>query len=74
MSESVKNMWRNEAKIDRVVRVVLGLAVLSLAFIGPKTMWGYLGLIFIVTGLVGFCPLYRLAGFSTCTSEECKEG
>jgi hypothetical protein len=64
--------WRNEASFDRVARVVLGLAVLSLAFIGPQTAWGYLGLIFVVTGLVGFCPIYRVLGISTCKDEACQ--
>lgn len=62
---------RNEGAIDRVVRVILGLAVVSLAFVGPKTPFAYLGLIFVVTGLVGMCPLYRIFGISTCRSGEC---
>jgi len=56
----------NEHPIERVIRVVLGVAILSLAFVGPRTPWGYLGLVLIVTGLVGSCPLYTLLGFSTC--------
>jgi len=49
-----------------VIRVVAGVAVLSLAFIGPQTAWGYLGLIPIATGLLGSCPLYTLLGMNTC--------
>jgi len=56
----------NEHAIDRVLRVVLGLAVLSLAFVGPQTAWGYVGLVPLVTGLLGSCPLYTLLGVSTC--------
>ncbi len=56
----------NEGTLDRTIRVVLGLAVLSLAFIGPRTPFGYIGIIPVVTGLLGFCPLYRLLGLSTC--------
>jgi len=56
----------NEHTVDRVLRVVLGLGILSLAFLGPKTAWGYVGLVPLVTGLVGSCPLYTLMGFSTC--------
>jgi hypothetical protein len=59
-------MPRNEASWDRAVRVVLGLVGLSLVVIGPRTAWGLFGLIPIVTGLVGYCPLYTLLGFSTC--------
>jgi hypothetical protein len=59
-------MPKNEHLIDRVVRVVLGLAVLSLYFVGPQTPWALLGLIPLVTGAVGSCPLYTLFGISTC--------
>lgn len=62
---------RNESAIDRGVRVTLGLALLSLVFVGPKTMWGLLGLLPIVTGLLGFCPLYRILGVSSCGEQGC---
>ena len=55
-----------EHPIERVLRVILGFGVLSLAFVGPKTPWGYLGLILLATGLLGSCPLYTLFGWSTC--------
>ncbi len=55
----------NVGTVDRVIRVVAGLALLSLAFIGPKTPFGYIGLIPLLTAGVGFCPLYRLIGLST---------
>ena len=56
----------NEHPIERVLRVIVGLGVLSLAFVGPKTPWGYLGLVPLATGLLGTCPLYTLFGWSTC--------
>lgn len=56
----------NEGTLDRGIRVILGLAVLSLAFIGPQTPLGYLGAVPLLTGLIGFCPVYRLFGLSTC--------
>lgn len=59
-------MKANEGTVDRVVRVLAGAAILSLAFVGPQTPWGYLGLIPLATGLVGFCPLYAILGFNTC--------
>ena len=59
----------NEGAADRTFRVVLGLAVLSLAFVGPHTPWGYLGLVPFLTGAVGLCPLYTLFGFSTCPAK-----
>lgn len=60
----------NEGTIDRALRILVGLAVLSLAFIGPKTPFGYIGVIPIVTGLIGFCPAYRLLGLNTCPMEK----
>ena len=57
---------RNEHPIERVARVLVGVGVLSLVFVGPKTPWGWLGLVPIVTGLIGSCPLYTLFGLSTC--------
>ena len=62
----MKLLPMNEATIDRAIRVVLGLFLLSLTFIGPHTMWGLLGLVPLATGLVGSCPLYTLLGVSTC--------
>jgi len=56
----------NEHPIERTLRVLVGLGVLSLVFFGPKTAWGYVGLVPIVTGLSGICPLYSIFGFSTC--------
>jgi len=56
----------NEHPVERVLRTALGLGVLSLAFVGPKTPWGYLGIVPLATGLLGSCPLYTLFGWSTC--------
>lgn len=56
----------NEGGLDRVIRVIAGLAILSLVFVGPHTPWGYLGLIPLATGIVGFCPAYALLGINTC--------
>lgn len=61
-------MTRNEGTIDRVLRVVLGIALLSLVFVGPHTLLGLVGLVPLGTGLVGFCPLYQVLGVSTCRS------
>lgn len=59
-------MKTNEGKMDRIVRVVVGLFLMSLVFWGPQTAWGYIGLIPLFTGLVGFCPLYAVFGLTTC--------
>ena len=61
-----KILPRNEHPVERVIRVVIGIVLLSLIFVGPKTMWGLLGIIPLATGLLGSCPLYTLFGISTC--------
>ena len=55
-------MRPNIGKAERIVRVAVGLGVLSLAFVGPLAAWGYLGVLPLVTGLVGWCPPYALLG------------
>ena len=59
-------MSRNEGNIDRALRIIAGLALLALVFVGPQTPWGWIGIVPLVTGLVSFCPLYRLLGINTC--------
>jgi hypothetical protein len=61
-----KILPRNEHIVERAVRVAVGIGLLAIAFVGPKTPWGYLGIVPLLTGLVGSCPLYTLFGFSTC--------
>lgn len=56
----------NEHPIERVLRVAVGVGLLSLVFVGPQTWWGLIGIVPIMTGLLGSCPLYTLVGFSTC--------
>lgn len=57
---------KNEGALDRVLRVIVGVGMMSLAFVGPQSAWGYLGLIPLATGLIGSCPAYQLLGISTC--------
>ncbi len=59
-------MKTNEAGWDRTLRVTLGLSLLSLTLVGPHTLWGLIGIVPLLTGLVGTCPLYSVAGVSTC--------
>ena len=56
----------NEGTIDRVLRVIVGLALIAIVFIGPQTPWGWVGLVPLLTGLVGTCPLYSVLGIRTC--------
>lgn len=59
-------MKKNIGSIDRIVRIVVGFGILSLAFIGPKSAWAYLGIVPLLTGALGWCPPYRMLGISTC--------
>ena len=61
-----KILPKNEHTVERVLRVVVGLVLLSLVFVGPKTAWGLIGIVPLATGLLGSCPLYTLFGISTC--------
>jgi len=58
--------FKNEGNLDRALRVVVGAAVISLVFIGPQSAWGWVGLVPLVTGLIGNCPVYSLLGINTC--------
>lgn len=56
----------NEHPIERVVRVILGVALVGMAAMGTIGAWGYIGVVPILTGAMGTCPLYSVLGFSTC--------
>ena len=56
----------NLAGWDRIVRIALGVGLLTLTVAGPQTLWGLVGIVPLLTGVMGFCPLYRVFGFSTC--------
>lgn len=58
----------NEHPVERALRVVIGLVLLALVFVGPRTMWGLVGVVPLATGLLGSCPLYTLFGISTCST------
>jgi hypothetical protein len=60
----------NEGIADRVLRIIIGFAVLSLMVVGPKTLWGLLGVVPLITGLVGTCPLYSIVGIKTCPTTQ----
>ncbi|MGD9656382.1 MAG: DUF2892 domain-containing protein [Methylocystis sp.] len=58
-------MQANIGRTDRIIRIVAGLLLLSLVFIGPKTLWGLVGLIPLATAFINFCPAYKLIGMDT---------
>jgi urea transporter len=61
LEEAVQNV----GSVDRVLRIVVGLVLLALVFVGPRTLWGLLGLVPLTTAFVRFCPLYRVLGIRT---------
>ena len=62
-------MKKNIHPVERVVRVSVGLILISMAFIGPTNLWFLLGIIPVMTGLMGRCPPYHLLGISTCKTK-----
>lgn len=59
-------MKNNEGGIDRMVRIVAGLVLLGLMAMGTIGWWGWLGIVPLATGLIGWCPAYTLLGMNTC--------
>lgn len=59
-------MKKNVGTIDRSLRIIIGIVLISLAFIGPQTAWGWVGVIPLATALIGWCPLYKIIGISSC--------
>lgn len=55
---------------ERLVRIVIGAVLVSLAFWGPANYWFLLGLVPLLTGLIGWCPPYALLGISTCPAKK----
>lgn len=64
-------MKPNVGGIDRVLRLVVGAGLISLVFVGPQTPWGWVGVVPLLTAVVGFCPAYTLIGLNTCSKKSC---
>jgi hypothetical protein len=62
-------MKTNIHPIERAVRVLVGLGLIAIVFVGPTTPWGWLGVVPLATGLLGWCPPYQLLGISTCSAK-----
>lgn len=58
-------MKRNVGNTERGIRIIVGLILISLVFIGPQSAWGWIGLLPLATGLMGWCPPYSLLGINT---------
>lgn len=63
-------MTRNLGTLDRALRIIVGLVLIALVFVGPQTPWGWIGLIPLITAFVGWCPAYRLVGLSSCPARK----
>jgi hypothetical protein len=64
--EEMDMFAKNVGSADRVFRILLGISLISLVFVGPQTPWGWIGVVPLLTGLFGTCPLYSMLGFSSC--------
>jgi phosphatidylglycerophosphate synthase len=65
-------MKTNTGSLDRALRALVGLLLIALVFVGPKTPWGWLGLILVGTSLMGWCPAYAILGVDTCEKTTAK--
>jgi hypothetical protein len=59
-------MKSNVGTLDRSIRIIAGVALIVLAALGKVGVWGYIGIVPLVTGIFQFCPAYRLIGLTTC--------
>lgn len=64
---------KNIGTVDRTVRIVLGVALLALVFVGPQTPWGWLGLVPLLTAFVSFCPAYWIFGVRSCAAPDAQQ-
>jgi Protein of unknown function (DUF2892) len=58
-------MELNVGSVDKLVRIVVGLGLIALVFVGPQTPWGWIGLVPLLTVALGWCPLYTVLGIRT---------
>ena len=64
----------NVGGIDRILRIIAGIVLISLVFVGDRiigqnVMWGWIGVVPLATGIFKFCPVYSLLGFKTCSTK-----
>lgn len=59
-------MKKNVHSVERVIRIVVGLGLVSLAFWGPQNPWFLVGIVPVLTGALGWCPPYAIFGINTC--------
>jgi len=59
-------MKTNVGGIDKTIRIIVGIGLISLVFVGPQTVWGWIGVVPLATAIIGWCPPYSLLGINTC--------
>ena len=62
-------MTQNIGTIERAIRAIVGIGLISLVFIGPQTVWGWIGVVPLVTAIIGWCPPYAMLGINTCAKK-----
>lgn len=65
-------MKMNVGNIDRILRIVAGITLIALAATGTVGMWGYIGIVPLLTGIFKFCPAYTMLGVNTCPMDDKK--
>jgi uncharacterized membrane protein YfcA len=63
-------MTNNVGGIDRTLRIIVGLGLIAAAVTGTIGVWGYIGVVPLLTGLIGWCPPYAILGFNTCSMKK----
>jgi hypothetical protein len=66
-------MKTNVGGIDRILRIVVGIALIALTLTGTIGVWGWIGVVPLLTAALGFCPLYTVLGFSSCPVNAAKK-
>ena len=62
---------KNVGAVDRIIRIIIGGVLIALVYVGPRTPWGWIGIVPLVTAIVSWCPLYRVFGLRTCEVSKC---
>ncbi|MGB5278685.1 MAG: DUF2892 domain-containing protein [Gammaproteobacteria bacterium] len=58
-------MKQNIGNIERAIRAIAGIILISLVFVGPQTIWGWIGIVPLATAIIGWCPPYAMLGINT---------
>jgi len=62
-------MTKNVRNAERIIRILVGIALIATVFVGPQWVWGWIGVVLLLTGLIGWCPPYQILGINTCAKK-----